>query len=65
MLAAPIVWWAWANPATVALVHVEIQNPAQDWIEWPNQWEFAYLARFGLQLAGFVALLASVLSETA
>jgi hypothetical protein len=47
------------------LVGVDIQNPAPDWIEGRNQWELGHLARFGLQLAGFVALPASVLSETA
>jgi len=32
LLVAQIVWWAWVNPANAALVPMEIQNPAPDWI---------------------------------
>lgn len=36
-----------------------------DWTCWRDRWEYAHTASFVLKLAGFGALLASVLIETA
>ena len=64
MLIAHATWWVWVNPANGELARMAVNGPPPDWAQWRNQWEYAHLARFLLQLWGFAMLLLSVLVET-
>jgi len=64
MLIAHVMWWIWVSPANGELARMPLNAPTPEWTEWRNQWEYAHLARFVLQLGGFVMLLLSVLVET-
>jgi hypothetical protein len=64
MATAHTIWWIWVNPANAAMAHMAIEAPSPGWVKWRDQWEYAHLARFALQLFGFAALLVSVLIET-
>jgi len=64
MLIAHVTWWIWVNPANSELASMAVNTPTLEWMEWRNQWEYAHLARFVVQLGGFVMLLLSVRVET-
>jgi hypothetical protein len=59
-----VVWIAFVMPANVDLAAWSATEAPVDWMRIRDQWEYAHAARFALQLAGFSALLASVLGET-
>ena len=58
------VWIAFVMPANAELAVWDATGAPADWQRIRNQWEYAHLARFFLQLGGFCALLLSVLAET-
>lgn len=58
------VWIAFVMPANAELAAWAATAAPADWQRIRNQWEYAHLARFILQLGGFCALLVSVLAET-
>lgn len=64
MSAAQATWWLWVNPANAAMFAMLIRNPPPDWKAWRDQWEYAHLARFGLEFISLAALLLSVIRET-
>ena len=51
-------------PANEELAVWDATGAPAGWQRIRDQWEYAHLARFFLQLAGFCALLLSVLAET-
>ena len=59
-----VVWIAFVMPANTDLAAWDATGAPADWQRIRDQWEYAHLARFFLQLAGFCALLLSVLAET-
>jgi hypothetical protein len=59
-----VVWIAFVMPANAELAVWDATGALADWRRIREQWEYAHLARFLLQLAGFCALLISVLAET-
>ncbi|MDQ2653795.1 MAG: DUF1772 domain-containing protein [Chloroflexota bacterium] len=59
-----VVWIAFVMPANAELAVWDATGAPADWQRIRDQWEYAHLARFLLQLAGFCALLLSVLAET-
>jgi hypothetical protein len=59
-----VVWIAFVMPANAELAVWDATGAPADWQRIRNQWEYAHLARFVLQLAGFCALLLSILVET-
>jgi hypothetical protein len=58
------VWIAFVMPANADLAIWDATEAPADWQRIRSQWEYAHLARFILQLAGYCALLISVLVET-
>lgn len=64
LAAAFVVWIAFVMPANAELAVWDATSAPADWQRIRDQWEYAHLARFLLQLAGFCALLISVLVET-
>ena len=64
LAAAFAVWIAFVMPANADLAIWDATGAPADWQRIRDQWEYAHLARFLPQLAGFCALLISVLVET-
>ena len=64
IVAAHVVWWIWINPANTAMRELPLDSPPADWQTLRDQWEYTHLARFFMQLAGFMLQLTSVLVDT-
>jgi hypothetical protein len=64
MAVAFAVWIAFVMPANTELAAWDAAGAPANWQRIRDQWEYAHLARFFLQLTGFCALLLSVLAET-
>ncbi len=64
MALAHAVFWIWVAPTNTLMASWPVNAPPTDWVQVRNQWEYAHLARFFLQLAALVALELSILRET-
>ena len=56
-----IVWWLTVYPANVELTKWVNGPIPDDWVHWRTSWEGGQAANGALQLAGFAALIASLL----
>jgi len=63
MVAAHAAFWIWVNPANNLMASWQVQSPPADWMRVRDQWEYAHLARFFLQLIALAALQLSVLRD--
>ncbi|MDQ3763397.1 MAG: DUF1772 domain-containing protein [Actinomycetota bacterium] len=57
------VYFAFVEPANVAMKRMIIDAPPADWTRWREQWEYGHAARFVFDLIGFSALALSVILE--
>jgi hypothetical protein len=64
LLLALISWAVFIAPANSVMGAWTPETVPPDWTSWRNRWEYTHAANFVLKLAGFGALLASVLAET-
>jgi hypothetical protein len=64
LVVALISWAALIAPANSVMSLWTPETVPPDWTQWRDRWEFTHAADFVLKLAGFGALLASVLVET-
>ena len=60
-----IVWWLTVYPANVELAQWVNGPVPDDWMHWRTSWEGGQAANGVLQLAGFAALIASLLVKPA
>jgi hypothetical protein len=58
------VFFAYVEPANVALKRMALDAPPPDWTQWRNQWEYGHAAHFVWHVIGFSVLLLSVVLET-
>lgn len=59
-----VVYFAFVEPANVAMKSMMIEVPPDDFFSWRNQWEYGHVGHFVLHLVGFSALLLSVLTTS-
>jgi hypothetical protein len=64
LIAGLVVFFAYVEPANVALKSMTLNAPPPEWTRWRNQWEYGHAAHFVLHALGFSALLLSVVLET-
>jgi hypothetical protein len=57
------VYFAYVEPANVALKSMALEAPPAGWKDWRVQWELGHAAHFVLHLIGFSALVLSVVLE--
>lgn len=58
------IYFAFIEPANIAMRGMMIDMPPDDFFSWRNQWEYGHAAHFVTHLLGFSALLLSVLPAT-
>lgn len=64
-VAAHLVWWIWVAPVNAAMAGWTPDTMPPDWARYREQWEYAHSARAIILIAGFAALVASVLPRRA
>ena len=64
LLAFPVVFFLFIEPVNIVIEQAIPQSLPPNWMQLRNQWEYAHATNFILSLAGFSALLISVLVET-
>jgi hypothetical protein len=64
LLLALISWAVFIAPANSVMSAWTPDTVPADWTYWRNRWEYSHAVNFVLKVAGFGALLASVLAET-
>lgn len=63
LLAAFVVWWMFVFPVNSEMAGWTIGTFPENWSEWRTQWEYAHAARAALLIAGFGALVLSVVAD--
>ena len=63
-LVAQIAWWIYIFPVNKVMVDWTAQSMPPNWTEFRFQWESTHAVRAILQIAGFAALVLSILGET-
>ena len=61
---AMLLWWGLVYPANVQLASWVNGEVPPDWIDWRDRWEWGHAVIAVVELAGFAALIGSVLSDT-
>jgi hypothetical protein len=61
---AQLVWWLRVRPVNATMVNWRPEARPQQWTRLRTRWEYAHASRAILMIAGFAALLYSVLVET-
>jgi len=64
LMAGLAVYFAFVEPANVAMKALPLEAPPADWTRWRNQWEYGHIAHFVFHLLGFSALALSIIFET-
>jgi hypothetical protein len=64
LVAGLAVYFAFVEPANVAMRAMSLDAPPADWTRWRDQWEYGHMARFVFHLLGFSALALSIIFET-
>lgn len=63
-IAFPLIFFLWIEPVNVVIERSSAGAVPANWEQLRNQWEFAHATNFVFTLAGFSALLFSVLVDT-
>lgn len=63
VIAFPGVFFLFIEPVNVVIERATPESVPANWMQLRNQWEYAHAANFVLSLAGFSALLISVLVD--
>lgn len=58
------VYFAFIEPANVAMRGMAADLPLPDWTQWRDQWEYGHVAHFIFHLVGFCALLLSLMVKS-
>jgi hypothetical protein len=58
------IYFAFIEPANIAMKGMAVDLPLPDWTQWRDQWEYGHVAHFALHLVGFCALLLSMMVES-
>jgi hypothetical protein len=64
LVAGLAVYFAFVEPANVAMKAMSLDSAPADWTRRRDQWEYGHMARFIFHLLGFSALSLSIISET-
>jgi hypothetical protein len=64
LVARLAVYFAFIEPANVAMKAMSLASPAADWTRWRDQWEYGHMVHFIFHLLGFSALALSIIFET-
>ncbi len=64
LLAFPVIFFAFTEPANVVIRSATPESIPANWEQLRNQWEYSHLARFFCHLAALGALVLSVIVET-
>ena len=64
LVAGLAVYFAFVEPANVAMKAMPLNAPPADWTRWRDQWEYGHIAHFIFHLLGFSALALSIIFET-
>jgi uncharacterized membrane protein len=61
VLVAQVLFWTYTHPANVATANWTVQ--IDDWVRFRRSWEYAHLARAGLQALAMMCLIVAVVSR--
>jgi hypothetical protein len=61
---AMLLWWGLVYPANVQLASWVNGEVPPDWTDWRDRWEWGHAVIALVELAGFAALIGSVLADT-
>lgn len=64
LVAGLAVYFAFVEPANVAMKAMSLDSAPEDWTRRRDQWEYGHMARFIFHLLGFSALALSIIFET-
>jgi hypothetical protein len=63
-IAFPLIYFLQIEPVNTVIEQATARSVPTDWTRLRNQWEYAHATNFGFSLAGFVAIVISVLVDT-
>lgn len=62
-IAFPLIYFLRIEPVNVVIEQATARTVPTDWEQLRNQWEYAHAASFAFSLAGFIALVISILVD--